>query len=93
MLKRDIYAEEKENGMSVTEIAEKYGVSRSSVYNAVAVREGRRDLGELNEETIHKDCIMFRSLEDGRRFCSGLNGLFCGVEKCNFYKPKEAQKK
>lgn len=42
--------------------------------------------GMVDKSRLHRDCVMFH---DGKKpFCSGLNGLYCGLEECKFYKSK-----
>ena len=95
MLKRDVYLEERKNGMSVAEIAEKYGVQKNTIYSAGKVSEVVKSPicppDMLDDRRFNRDCLMFR--EDGKKvWCSGLKGVYCGIEECKFYKPMEGKK-
>ena len=42
----------------------------------------------FNKRKVKTDCRMYRQLATGQECCTGLTQLFCGFEKCKFYKPK-----
>lgn len=44
-----------------------------------------------DDDKVQQDCIMFHS-EAGKRWCSGLNELYCVFGECRFYKQKEKKK-
>ena len=92
---KDIYIAERRSGMTVAEIAKKHGVALCTVYNATSCFANPRQNDTpavLNEDMLRKDCIMYRDI-DGKRFCSGLDGLYCSIEDCKFYKQKQKKEK
>lgn len=95
--KKEMYISDRKNGMTVAQVAEKYGVTKAAIYSSCRHNEMVTSSicppELMDEKNIRKDCIMFRQLGDGSRFCSGLRGLYCGIEPCKFFKPRKDEKR
>ena len=45
----------------------------------------------FDRRRVKRDCIMHETKDDGREVCTGLKQLYCGVETCKFYKPRDKE--